>query len=80
MPGAYTTVFFTAFDLDDRGQAVSAFSPQTAPSEADAIATATRLTEWHAGAVVWKRGGSPVVGEEGDPIVVWQRGVVGDYD
>lgn len=80
MPGTYSTIFLAAFDLDARGQAIPAFSPRTSPSEIEAIETASRFAGMHAGAVVWKREANPVIGEEGDPVIIWQIGVVGDFD
>jgi hypothetical protein len=80
MPGTFTTIYVLAFDLDDRGQAIRAFEPRPAASEEAAIEDARELAKSHAGAVVWKRLGNPVVGEEGEPMIVLQIGKVGDFD
>ncbi|MGF9565982.1 hypothetical protein AAIH70_20960 [Neorhizobium sp. BT27B] len=80
MPGAYKSLFVVAFDLDRTGQAVPAFEPRQAPDDETAIAQARRLAESHAGAVAWKREAKPVVGEEGEPVVIWQAGSLGDFN
>ncbi len=80
MPGAYKSLFVLAFDLDRKGQAVPAFEPISATDDETAGAEARRLAESHAGAVAWKREAQPVVGEEGEPIVIWQGGSLGDFN
>ncbi|MBP2460475.1 MULTISPECIES: hypothetical protein [unclassified Rhizobium] len=80
MPGTFATVYIVAFDLDDRDQAVQAFAPRVAASEAVAVDEARELEGRHAGVVVWKREGNPVVGEEGEPEIVFSVGKVGDFD
>jgi hypothetical protein len=80
MPGTFSTVYIMAFDLDDRNQAIGAFPPRIAASEAVAIEEAHDLGTHHAGAIVWKREGNPVIGEEGEPEVVFSIGRVGDFD
>lgn len=79
MPGTFTVVYIVAFDLDDRSQAVPAFTPRVAASEAAAIEEAGELARRHAGVVVWRRANDPVIGEEGDPEVVFSLGKVGDF-
>ncbi|MBW9089357.1 hypothetical protein JNB91_16090 [Rhizobium wenxiniae] len=80
MPGTFRTVYVVAFDLDDRDQAIQAFRPRVASSEAAAIEEAEDLTRRHAGVVVWRRDNDPVVGEEGDPEVIFSVGRIGDFD
>lgn len=80
MPGSFTSVFVVGFDLDDRQQAVRASEPSLADSEEAAIAEARRLSSQHAGVLVWKRTGSPVVGEEGEPEIIFQTGKTGDFN
>lgn len=80
MPGTFRTVYVVAFDLDDRDQAVQAFRPRVAFSELAAIEEAEDLTRRHAGVVVWRRDNDPVVGEEGDPEVIFTVGRIGDFD
>lgn len=80
MPGTFSTVFIVAFDLDEREQTVQAFAPRVVASEISAIEEARDLGERHAGVVVWKREGNPVVGEEGEPEVVFSFGRIGDFD
>ncbi|TDK31285.1 hypothetical protein E2F50_20300 [Rhizobium deserti] len=79
MPGTFATLYIFAFDLDDRDQAVQAFAPRVAASKAAAIEEARHLEGRHAGVVVWRREGDPVVGEEGEPEVVFSVGRVGDF-
>jgi len=69
-----------AFDLDDRDQAVQAFTPRLVASETAAIEEARDLSRQHAGVLVWRRDNDPVVGEEGDPVVTFSVGEVGDFD
>ncbi|MBW6425530.1 hypothetical protein KX729_29385 [Rhizobium sp. XQZ8] len=79
MPGTFVTVYLLAFDLDGHGQAVKAFEARPVASEVAAIEAARALADSHAGVVVWKREGDPVVGEEGDPEIVFQSGRIGDF-
>jgi hypothetical protein len=79
MPGTFTTVYLVAFDLDDRDQAIQAIAPRAAASEVSAIEEAGDLARRHAGVVVWRRDNDPVVGEEGEPEVVFSVGTVGDF-
>ncbi len=79
MPGTFTTFYVLAFDLDDRNQPVRAFEPRIAASEEAAVEEARSLASQHAGSVTWKREGDPVVGEEGEPEVVFRSGKVGDF-
>ncbi len=60
MPGTFTVVYIVAFDLDDRSQAVPAFTPRVAASEAAAIEEAGELARRHAGVIVWRRANDPV--------------------
>jgi hypothetical protein len=80
MPGTFSTIYIVAFDLDDRNQAIAAFEPRVAADEAVAIEEARDLASRYAGVVVWRRDGNPVVGEEGEPIVVFTVGRIGDFD
>ncbi|MCF6367601.1 hypothetical protein [Rhizobium halophilum] len=80
MPGTFTSIFVVAFDLDDRQQPVRSFEPCIAATEAAALEDAQRLSRQHAGVLVWKRTGDPVVGEEGDPEIIFQTGRTGDFD
>ncbi|TWF49520.1 hypothetical protein [Neorhizobium alkalisoli] len=79
MPGTFVTVYVLAFDLDAHDQPVRAFEPRAAATEAAAIEEARALADRHAGVVVWKREGDPVVGEGGDPEIVFQSGKIGDF-
>lgn len=80
MPGSFTSVFLVAFDLDERQQAIRAFDPRPVETEAAAIDEAKALAQNHAGVLVWKRQGDPVVGEEGDPEIVFRTGTTGDFN
>ncbi|TCQ99346.1 hypothetical protein EDF70_10951 [Neorhizobium sp. JUb45] len=79
MPGTFVSIYVLAFDLDERGQPLRAFDPRPAATEEAAIEEARDLAERHAGVVVWKREGDPVVGEEGEPEIVFQSGRLGDF-
>ncbi|MBW9091346.1 hypothetical protein JNB91_26405 [Rhizobium wenxiniae] len=79
MPGTYTSFYLVAFNNDDRDQAVQAFPPRLAAGETAAIEAAGELARDHAGVLVWRRDNDPVVGEEGDPIVILSIGKVGDF-
>ncbi|TWF47625.1 hypothetical protein [Neorhizobium alkalisoli] len=79
MPGTYTSFYVVAFKLDDRDQAVQAFPPRLAASETAAIEAAEALAHDHAGVLAWRRDNDPVVGEEGDPVVILSIGRVGDF-
>lgn len=78
MPGAFTSISVIAFDLDGREQPVKAWEA-LAKDEAAAVEKAKELAKDHAGALVVKREGHPAVGEEGDPVIVFQTGRIGDF-
>lgn len=80
MPGTFTSFNTIAFDLDDRGQPLRVWDRVVEGPEADAIEEAKKAASGHAGILVVKRQGRPAVGEEGDPIIVFQFGRVGDFD
>ncbi len=80
MPGTFSSLSIFAFDLDDRGQPVQAWETVVGGTEAEAIAEAQDAVFRHAGVLVVRRDGSPSVGEEGEPIVVFQAGKTGDFD
>lgn len=80
MPGTYSSFYVAAFDLDAHGEPVNATETRTASSEAEAAELTRQIALRHAGAVAWKRQSNPVVGEEGDPIIIAQFGRVGDFD
>ncbi|MBB3596001.1 hypothetical protein FHX08_006421 [Rhizobium sp. BK529] len=79
MPGTFFTLYVLAFDLDERDQPVRAFGPRRAATKEAALEEARELAVTHAGVVVWKREGDPVVGEEGEPEIVFQSGRIGDF-
>ncbi len=79
MHGTFISIYVLAFDLDDRGQPVPAFDPRPAATEDAAIEEAKDLATRHAGVAVWKRRGDPVVGEEGEPEIVFRAGRIGDF-
>jgi ABC-type Fe3+-hydroxamate transport system substrate-binding protein len=79
MPGTFTSIFVAAFDLDERKQPVPAFAPRRVVSEEAALEEARELALEHAGVLVWKRTGDPVVGEEGDPEIIFREGRTGDF-
>jgi hypothetical protein len=80
VPGTYTSIYLLAFDTDPRGQPLKAFEPRLAASESVALDEARGLTERHTGVVVWKRDGNPTIGEEGDAVILFQAGHIGDFD
>ncbi|MGI2031673.1 hypothetical protein ACRQ1B_04695 [Rhizobium panacihumi] len=80
MPGTNNVVMFVAFDRNDRGEAVPAFTPRQASDEAEAVHAVEILGGRHAGAVAWKREAQPAVGEIGEPQVIAERGAIGDFD
>lgn len=80
MPGLFTSFFLVAFVLDDCSQVIQAFPPKLTADEEAAIAEGRLLGEDYVGVLVFKREARPSVGEEGDAIIVWQRGKIGDFD
>jgi hypothetical protein len=80
MPGAFSSIAVVVFDLDESGQAVRAWETFPDGDEHDAIAEAKRAFPGHAGVLVWRRENNPAVGEEGEPIVVFKSGQIGDFD
>ena len=80
MPGINTVVMFVAFDEDDHGQTIQAFAPLQASNADEAIQSADRLASEHAGAVAWTRSTEPAIGEMGEPVIIFQRGHVGDFN
>jgi len=79
MPGTFVAFYVLAFDLDHHNQPVRVFEPRAAATKAAAIEEAHALADRHDGVVAWKREGDPVVGEEGDPEIVFQSGRIGDF-
>ncbi len=80
MPGTNMIVMFQAFDSNSRGDAVPAAAAQQAATESEAVAAADKLAETHAGAVAWRRDVQPAVGEMSEPIILFRRGLVGDFN
>lgn len=80
MPGPFTSISIFAFDLNERGQPLQVWETVVDGTEAEAIEEAKELAKGHAGAIVTKREGRPAVGEEGDPIIIFQIGRIGDFD
>jgi hypothetical protein len=80
MPGSFVSIFVVAFDLDANGQPVQAFEPLIAVDEASAVDRAVELAQQHEGAIVWKREGDPVVGEEGEPVIIYSAGITGEFN
>ncbi len=80
MPGTFVSIYVFAFNLDDRGHPVPAFDLRPAATEDAAIEEAKDLSTRHAGVAVWKRQGNPVVGEEGEPAIVFRAGRIGDFE
>ncbi len=79
MPGTNTILMFQAFDANARGDAVPVSEPLQAGSEEEAIQSADKLADRHAGAVAWRRDVQPAVGEMGEPIVLFRRGLIGEF-
>ena len=80
MPGTNKIVMYVAFDQDVSGSAVPAFEPKQADSEEEAIQAADTLASSYAGAIAWRRDSQPAIGEIGEPVILFQRGRVGDFN
>jgi hypothetical protein len=80
MPGTFSSIGVVVFDLDQQGRPVRVWETFPEDDEASAIDEATTLATGHAGVIVWKRVNNPSIGEEGDPIIIFQLGQVGDFD
>ena len=80
MPGAFTSISIFAFDHDDRGQPIQVWETVVDGDEVGAVEEAKNFAQDQAGTLVVKREGRPAVGEEGDPIIVFQTGRIGDFD
>jgi hypothetical protein len=80
MPGTNKIAMFVAFDQDTHGSAVPAFEPRQAESEEEAIRSADMLASMHAGAIAWRRDSRPAIGEIGEPVILFQRGRIGDFN
>jgi hypothetical protein len=80
MPGTFTSLSIFVYDLNERGDPVRAWETVVDKSEGEAIEEAKAAASHHAGALVVRRYGSPTVGEEGEPIVVFRTGKTGDFD
>jgi len=48
--------------------------------ESEGIEEAKQMASSHAGVLVVRRDGNPVVGEEGDPVVVYRSGKTDGFD
>jgi hypothetical protein len=80
MPGTNVILMYQAFDKNAHGDATPVSQPQQAASEVEAIEAADRLADGHAGAVAWRRDVQPAVGEMGEPIILFQRGLIGEFN
>ncbi|TAV41671.1 hypothetical protein [Rhizobium leguminosarum] len=80
MRGSFMSLSIFAYDLDERGQPIQAWETVVGHDEAEAVREAKEHAGRHAGILVVKREGKPAVGEEGDPIIVFQSGRTGDFD
>lgn len=79
MPGVMSAIMLLAFDRNRNGEAVPAFQPVQIEEQEAALEQAEALSHHHAGFVIWRRDARPAVGEIGEPIVIFQRGVIGDF-
>ncbi|MBO9198303.1 hypothetical protein J5277_29685 [Rhizobium sp. 16-449-1b] len=80
MLGSFTSISIFAYDLDSRGLPVRVWETVVDATEGEAIKEAKALSKSHAGALVVRRDGKPAVGEEGDPIIVFQVCKIGDFN
>jgi hypothetical protein len=80
VPGTFTSISIFAFDLDERGDPIQAWETVVDDTETETVDHAKELAKRHAGVLVVRREGRRAVGEEGDPIIVFQTRRIGDFD
>jgi hypothetical protein len=80
MPGSFDSHFLLAFALDGRNQPVPAFEPRPVASASAGLEEAEAIRRDFAGVVVWRRHGTPAIGEEGEPEVLFSAGRIGDFN
>jgi hypothetical protein len=74
-----SAVMLLAFERNEHGDAIPAFNPLQMESVEQALAEAEKLSPQDAGVVVWRRNAQPAVGELSEPIIIYQRGIIGDF-
>ncbi|WP_040675731.1 hypothetical protein [Rhizobium grahamii] len=79
MPGTFSSLFIVVFDRDFSGDVVPVWETVVGDDEPEALEEAKLLAMRHAGVIVWRES-LPVDGKEGDPIIVFQSGAIGDID
>ena len=79
MPGTFSSLFIVVFDRDFSGDVVPVWETVVGDDEPEALEEAKSLAMRHAGVIVWRES-LPIDGKEGDPIIVFQSGAIGDID
>lgn len=73
-------IVLAAFDASEDGELLPAFEPRQVQSEETAKMQARLLALKHAGVIAWSRVADPLVGEYGDPTVLYQSGRVPEME
>ena len=73
-------IVLAAFDENDEGDLFPIFDPRQMDSEEKARREAKLLAVSHAGVIAWSRDADPVLGEYGEPVLLFQHGKVPEME
>ena len=80
MPGFRKLIAVEAFNRCASGALVEAFEPRYMTREDAAIYAAQTLINDHDGVVAWSREADPAVGEGGPTIILFQYGIIPEFE
>jgi hypothetical protein len=73
-------IVLAAFDETEDGELFPAFDARQMDSEERATREARTIAAKHAGVIAWSREADPLIGEYGEPVVLFQHGRIPDLD
>ncbi|UWU12950.1 hypothetical protein N2599_12305 [Rhizobium sullae] len=73
-------IVLSAFNKDERGTLIPAFEPRHMKREDTAVYIAQTLVNDYDGVVVWCHEGNPAIGEQGPSVILFQSGLVPEFD
>ncbi|TCU17037.1 hypothetical protein [Rhizobium sullae] len=80
MPGVRKLIVLSAFNKDEHGTLIPAFEPRHMKREETAVYIARTLVNDYDGVVVWCHEGDPAIGEQGPLVILFQSGLVPEFD
>ncbi|WP_244564428.1 hypothetical protein [Rhizobium sullae] len=73
-------IVLSAFNKDEHGTLIPAFEPRHMKREDTAVYIAQTLVNDYDGVVVWCHEGNPAIGEQGSSVILFQSGLVPEFD